>query len=204
MSRIAISFVSSLMIVFLLFFIMQKIVFGDKIKRAEVVKFDMVDFINLKKEPKNQEKKRQKQIKKQKTMPKKVQLSQKISQQNIKIKMPKMNLRLDLKKSNDLNDMQLMQSANGRYLTDIVPVFAIPPSYPRRARQRNIQGYVIVHFTINKQGDVTQIKIVKSHPEGYFENSARDAISKWKFNPKIQNGKPVEQLAEQKLEFRLR
>ena len=65
-----------------------------------------------------------------------------------------------------------------------------------RARQRNIEGWVQVEFTITRAGTVRDVVVVKSHPGTIFDKSAVRAVSKWKYHPKIEGGAAVERLGE--------
>ena len=82
--------------------------------------------------------------------------------------------------------------AGGGADRDVVPLVRINPDYPMRARQRGIEGWVTVEFTISKAGTVKDAVVVASHPGRVFDRSALQAIRKWKYNPKIQNGAAVE------------
>ena len=82
-----------------------------------------------------------------------------------------------------------MASADG----DAVPMVRVPPQYPERALQRGIEGRVLVEFTISKSGSVKDAKVVAYEPSTIFNKAALKAVRQWKYNPKIVNGKPVEQ-----------
>jgi protein TonB len=75
---------------------------------------------------------------------------------------------------------------------DIVPLVRISPEYPMRARQREIEGWATVGFTISKAGTVKDAFVVASHPGQVFDDAAVNAVRKWKYNPKIEQGKAVE------------
>jgi protein TonB len=75
---------------------------------------------------------------------------------------------------------------------DVVPLVRIDPDYPMRARQRHIEGWVVVEFTISKAGTVRDPIVLASHPGTIFNRSALQAIRKWKYNPKIEGGAAVE------------
>ena len=60
--------------------------------------------------------------------------------------------------------------------------------YPRRALQRGIEGFVIVEFTVTKQGTVRDPIVVEANPEGIFEQAAIDAAMKFKYKPRVVNG----------------
>ena len=82
-----------------------------------------------------------------------------------------------------------MASADG----DAVPMVRVPPQYPERALQRGIEGRVLVEFTISKSGSVKDAKVVAYEPSTIFNKAALKAVRQWKYNPKIVNGKAVEQ-----------
>ncbi|MBW1884848.1 MAG: TonB family protein [Deltaproteobacteria bacterium] len=76
---------------------------------------------------------------------------------------------------------------------DAVPMVRVPPQYPERAMQRGIEGRVLVEFTISKSGSVKNAKVIAYEPSKIFNKAALKAVRQWKYNPKIQNGKAVEQ-----------
>lgn len=69
--------------------------------------------------------------------------------------------------------------------------YAPQPQYTEIARKARIQGVVIVQAIIDKQGNVTDVKILKPLPMG-LDKAAADAVEKWKFKPATLNGKPVD------------
>ncbi|MEE8523521.1 MAG: TonB family protein [Thermoanaerobaculia bacterium] len=72
-----------------------------------------------------------------------------------------------------------------------VKVYAPQPQYTEIARRARIQGVVIVQAIIDKEGDVSNVKLLKSLPMGLGEAAAK-AIKTWKFKPATLNGKPVD------------
>lgn len=92
--------------------------------------------------------------------------------------------------------------ANNREYRQIV---GAPANYPRRAIRRGIEGEVIVKFNITTTGDVADIEIVEASPEGWFERAVKDAVEKYKFQPRIRKGQPVQANGVQrKIVFKLR
>ncbi len=76
---------------------------------------------------------------------------------------------------------------------DAVPLVRVPPQYPERAAQQGKEGRVLVEFTITRSGSVKDAKVVAAEPPGIFDSAAVKSVLQWKYNPKVENGKPVEQ-----------
>jgi TonB family protein len=83
-----------------------------------------------------------------------------------------------------------------------VKVSAPSPQYTEIARKARIQGVVIVEAIIDKQGNVTNVKVLKGLPMG-LDSAAADAVKKWKFKPATLNGKPVAVIYNLTVNFRL-
>jgi protein TonB len=75
---------------------------------------------------------------------------------------------------------------------DAVPLVRIEPDYPMQARQRGQEGWVVLEFTISTAGTVKDVEVVASEPGTVFDRAAVQAVRKWKYNPKVVDGKPVE------------
>ncbi|MEL6340753.1 MAG: energy transducer TonB [Myxococcota bacterium] len=88
--------------------------------------------------------------------------------------------------------------------SEATPVVRVAPIYPRRAAERGIQGYATVKFKVGTAGQVVDPRIIKSEPPGTFDRAALKAVSKWKYKPKVVNGKPIEYpVTPVRLEFKL-
>lgn len=74
---------------------------------------------------------------------------------------------------------------------DVVPLVRVEPDYPPRAKQRGIEGWVEVEFTISPVGTVQSAQVVDSSPKLIFDQAALRAVRKWRYNPKIENGVAV-------------
>jgi protein TonB len=64
------------------------------------------------------------------------------------------------------------------------------PVYPPLARQARIQGTVVLHAIIDKDGKVAQLEVVSGHP--LLVQAALDAVKQWRYKPTLLNGDPVE------------
>ena len=59
-----------------------------------------------------------------------------------------------------------------------------PPAYPREAVRLGIEsGRVVALVTIDAQGNVADIDIVRSEPPRVFDRAARTALAAWRFRP---------------------
>lgn len=77
------------------------------------------------------------------------------------------------------------------------------PDYPYEMGRAGISGWTIVEFVVNAQGDVQNIRPIKSTHRN-FEAAACKAILKWKFKPGIKNGQPVNTRISLKFDFNLK
>ena len=78
----------------------------------------------------------------------------------------------------------------------------VEPTYPEVARTARISGIVIVEAIIDKNGDVTDINVLKPLPFG-LDQAAVDAVKQWKFKPALKNGEPVDVVFNLTVNFRL-
>lgn len=77
--------------------------------------------------------------------------------------------------------------------SDVLPLVRVEPIYPRRANERGIEGWVHLRFTITTAGTVRDPIVVDADPPNIFDRAATRAVLKWKYKPKMVDGKPVEQ-----------
>jgi protein TonB len=79
---------------------------------------------------------------------------------------------------------------------DPLPLVRVEPEYPPQARQRRLEGWVQVRFTISTAGSVRDAVVVKSS-HSLFERNAVQAVSKWKYQPQLREGRPAEAPGQQ-------
>ncbi len=85
----------------------------------------------------------------------------------------------------------------------LTAVSRMQPTYPMRAKRRNIEGHVKVKFVVDKEGRVEDVTILEEEPEGVFDKAARDSVSKWRFEPGTVGGSKVKTVAETTIRFEL-
>ena len=86
---------------------------------------------------------------------------------------------------------------------DVIPIVRIDPQWPREALLDGISGYVILEFTIEADGSVSDAVVVESEPRRLFDRNAVRAIYKWKFKPRVVDGRPVARRASTRIDFQL-
>ena len=87
---------------------------------------------------------------------------------------------------------------------DVLPLVRIEPQYPRKAAMQGLEGWVLLEFDVNHSGSVENVKVIDAKPRRVFNSSARRALLKWKYKPKISDGKAERQSGlKVKLQFKL-
>ena len=76
----------------------------------------------------------------------------------------------------------------------LVPLYRETPNYPRRAKRSGVEGVVTVAFTVTTVGSVRDPKIVKSSPPYVFDRAVLGAIEKWRFNPRTEEVRAVQDI----------
>jgi periplasmic protein TonB len=77
----------------------------------------------------------------------------------------------------------------------------VNPTYPPLARQARIQGQVVLHAVISKDGSIEGLTLVSGHP--MLAPAAIEAVKQWKYKPYLLNGEPVEVDTEVLVNFTL-
>ena len=70
------------------------------------------------------------------------------------------------------------------------PLYRKAPEYPQSALYRNRDGSVKIQYDVTADGRVENIEILESSEDVWIETS-REAIAKWRFAPRLENGEPV-------------
>lgn len=65
------------------------------------------------------------------------------------------------------------------------------PPYTEIARRARIQGVVILQLTLNKGGEVRDVRVLKGLPMGLTE-AAVETVSGWRYEPALLNHEPVD------------
>lgn len=187
--RTVIALAVSVVVTFILFAVMQSLVaFDDNIRINEEEQFRFVDVVQDIKETEVREE--SPEIEK----PVEVEVPEQVQQVELDTSAPSdLNIGIGpaaIDTGVDLGGLNLGPSQDGDYL----PLVRVQPTYPRRAAERGVEGYVIVELTVAPDGTVPpeSIVILEADPKGYFEREAQKAAAKFKYKPKVVNGEPQE------------
>jgi len=86
-----------------------------------------------------------------------------------------------------------------RELVELVPDL---PEFPAQATTQGLRnGYVDLEFTVTRNGSTRDVQIIESS-NLVFEESAIEAAEKFRYKPKLVDGKPVETVIQYRVEFK--
>jgi len=175
-------------ITFFLLWGMQTLITGGNDALTEPPRGNVLDFIRLKKDETVQKKERKPQKPpKPETPPPPMQQPQ-MAQSNPNAEAVSTSFAADITADTGLAGGLSLDTGDGDYL----PIVKVAPIYPRRAQSRGIEGYVIVEFTVTKNGAVRDPVVVEAQPEGIFDRAAMDAALKFKYKPRVVDGTAME------------
>lgn len=104
---------------------------------------------------------------------------------------------------------QLLPAAPGRpgmgsNDSDASPIVQIEPRYPSDVAASGAEGFVLLSYSVQADGSVADVKILDADPKRVFNRAARQALSKWRYRPKLIDGRAVTQEGLTiRLEFKL-
>ncbi len=77
----------------------------------------------------------------------------------------------------------------------------VAPEYPRMARIRRTQGIVILQVMVDRQGEVSNVSVLRS-VEGLVD-AAIAAVRQWRYEPTIVDGMPVSAIFTESVRFQI-
>ncbi len=208
LKRLPLAIVGAVCMALALFYAMHFMISQGKGRINKSEDYSVVDFVRLKRDSETRLKKRV--IPKKPPLPKEPppppQLS--VAQEN-NVAMP--NLRMDMPRISAsgvaggpfMGGMGSAGAGLARGDGELIPLVKIAPRYPRKAALAKKEGWVKVEFTVTELGTVKDVNVVDAKPRRLFDRAAKKAILKWKFKPRIVDGKPVPRKAVQVIEFKL-
>lgn len=195
----------------LLYWLLNQTIIVNNTKKLSQMSFGDISFIRMINEARVDKKQRvKKKLPKQKIVKTPPQVVTNIDQPKLNINrtklainIPNITLPVNIRNSGFLNGASFTVPKIAQN-SSAIPILRIPPIYPRRAKMLKKEGYVKLQLLIAKDGSVKKAKVIKSKPKNIFDKSALQSVYGWKFKAKVVDGKPVEQIAEQTVEFKLR
>lgn len=71
------------------------------------------------------------------------------------------------------------------------PLVRVDPRYPAPAAAKGIEGFVSLSFGVSASGEVVDIEIIDAQPRNTFERAAKQALRKWRYQPKMVSGSAI-------------
>lgn len=184
-ARFGIALLVASLVTFALFYIMQSLVVNKEASLGEDTSVRLMDIVQPQREEKIQQKEREAEKPPEvKTPPPEMQMD---TSTDVNAEAGMGDFQADVAVETNIQSGSIGAPTDGEYL----PIVKVPAQYPRRAAERGIEGWVMLQFTVTKQGTVTDISVIDADPKGYFERSAKRAAAKWKYKPKVVNGQPI-------------
>jgi TonB family protein len=78
------------------------------------------------------------------------------------------------------------------------------PRYPMLARERRLEGVVVLTVLVRADGRVEDVRVASSSGADVLDEAALTAVRTWRFAPATRSGRPVESLVEVPVKFALR
>jgi protein TonB len=78
----------------------------------------------------------------------------------------------------------------------------VEPVYPELAKRARVSGVVILQVTVDEEGSVTELRVLRGHP--LLDEEAKRAVQQWKYSPTLLNGEPVPVIATVTVIFNLK
>lgn len=90
-------------------------------------------------------------------------------------------------------------------VVDVLPnaLRRVRPEYPDLARQAGVEGLVIVHALVGRDGRVVELRLDPGHRIPLLDTAAMDAVRGWRFTPALTNGRAVPAWVAVRLRFTL-
>jgi TonB family protein len=77
----------------------------------------------------------------------------------------------------------------------------VEPKFPSATRNRGLEGWVELEFTVRPDGTTADIVVTNSNPRRTFDAAARNAIAQWRYQPVTRDGKTVDQRVAIRIRF---
>ena len=188
MGRLLAALALALVVTLGLFYLMQSLISSGEGAFSEPPRGSVLDFVRVKPEEVIQEKERKPERPPEPEQPPPDMPQPQMQSDTIDSEAVGLDFSASVSADTQLGSGLGLDTSDGEYL----PIVKVQAAYPRRALQRGIQGYVVVEFTVTRQGTVRDPRVVEAEPQGIFDQAAMDAVLKFKYKPRVVNGEAVE------------
>lgn len=196
MKRLIFSILAAVCVTLGLFYFMAVLVQTDGLEKPSTDKENFIDFVRVKRQSTSEVRKRE--IPKKPPPPQKPPPIPKLAVSNsnaksapsdIKMNMPKIDSGLSFGNGPYLGAVDSGGTDQGQQSAELTPLVRIEPRYPRKAAIKGIEGWVKLKFDVTTKGTVENVEVLDSNPKRIFDQAARQALLKWKYQPKKVDGK---------------
>jgi TonB family protein len=87
--------------------------------------------------------------------------------------------------------------------SELTPLKTVQPKYPPKADRLRLQGWVELDYTVTESGEVKDVAVHDVSAPGVFDQAAIEALSQWRYQPVLRDGKPAAQRARIRIRFNL-
>lgn len=197
--RLSLSVIAGIIVTLALFYLMQALISGADSALSEDKIGNLVDFVRVKQDQdlRTKQRKPKKPPPPDDPPPETPPQDFNVNVDQNAFSMSNMNLSVNIEVGGGGFGI-----SDGEYL----PIVKVQPQYPRRALSRGMSGWVIVEFTVTEKGTVADAQIIETcgwiknvrndgecvdNPNTVFNSAAVKAAMKFKYKPKVIDGKPV-------------
>lgn len=188
MLRLLGALITAVVVTLGLFYLMQSLISGGEGAMSEPARGSMLDFVRVKQDESVQEKERKPERPPEPEQPPPEAPQQQMDTSEVVDSDGGYDFSANIQGDSGLSGGMALDASDGEYL----PIVKVQASYPRRALQRGIEGYVVVEFTVTRQGTVRDPQVVEAEPANIFDQAAMDAVLKFKYKPRVIDGDAVE------------
>lgn len=197
MLRIPVAFLLASIATVSLFAILRALIGGGGEGLAEVPMPPKIEFVRLRRESQIEEKKREKP-KREEPEPAPV-VADELRVSSAQVAAQTLDIDLSPGSEVQLEGVAIGPGGGGSGFIvapgtgdrDAIPLVRVDPAYPEKAAMAGLEGWVEVEFTVSTAGTVKDPVVIASSSK-VFHNEVVRAVRKWKYQPKIENGRPVE------------
>lgn len=199
-TRLLLALLVGALVTLALYLLMAELVAAGRAALTDKPDSRIVDFVRLKREPElDVERPKPKKPDKPQQTPRQVTPSQTADTENVDSPAPDIGA-MNVDTGLAVNTGFGLSASDGEYL----PVVKVAPIYPRRAQSQGVEGWVLLEFTVSETGAVINPRVIEAEPSNVFDRAALQAVRKFKYKPRVQDGEPVASTGVQHLiTFRL-